>query len=148
MKKRVNNFVFMFITILLSVSALSLTVKADQPFMQAARNDLTKAMGFLRKATADKGGHRQNAINLVARATNEVNAGIEYDRRNENHFIETDLLTADQRNMQKAKDFLHSALRNLERATADKGGHRQKAMDLIRDAINEVQKGIDYDRRN
>ena len=54
----------------------------------------------------------------------------------------------DQPNMQIAKDHLEKALANLERATADKGGYRVNAMQLVRDAIAEVQRGIEYDRNN
>ena len=41
---------------------------------------------------------------------------------------------------------LESAKNNLERATADKGGHRAKALDFVKDAISEVKKGIDAAR--
>ena len=55
---------------------------------------------------------------------------------------------ADQPNMQIAKQHLEKALANLERATADKGGYRANAMQIVREAIAEVQRGIEYDRRN
>lgn len=54
----------------------------DQPMMTAARNDLNKAENSLRKATADKGGHRERAMNLVRAAIDEVNKGIAFDRSN------------------------------------------------------------------
>jgi hypothetical protein len=38
---------------------------------------------------------------------------------------------------------LQSAQHNLDQATADKGGHRGKAIDLIKAAIDEVNKGIE-----
>jgi hypothetical protein len=41
---------------------------------------------------------------------------------------------------------LREARAALREATADKGGHRQKALDLIEEAINQVQAGIDYGR--
>lgn len=110
------------------------------------------------KATADKGGHRQNALDLVSRAISSVNNGIAYDQQNpnnrrrrnndvdlsENNFVPV----ADQYNMQQAKNQLQSALNNLQKASPDKGGYRTQAIDLVRDAISETQKGIDYDRRN
>jgi len=34
----------------------------------------------------------------------------------------------------------------LQQATSDKGGHRQKAIDFVNDAISEVKKGIDAAR--
>ena len=42
--------------IILTVSMLSLPVRADQPFMRAAKDNLNDAMKYLKKATADKGG--------------------------------------------------------------------------------------------
>ncbi len=55
---------------------------------------------------------------------------------------------ADQPHMQAALEALRTAQRELAEATADKGGHRVKAERLIRDAIVEVEKGIEFDRRH
>lgn len=55
---------------------------------------------------------------------------------------------ADQPRMQAALDALRNAERELEAATPDKGGHRQKAMRLVRQAIAEVERGIKFDRRH
>lgn len=43
------------------------------------------------------------------------------------------------KDLQKAKE-------NLEQASADKGGHRVKAIKLIQQAISEIHAGIQYDR--
>jgi hypothetical protein len=56
--------------------------------------------------------------------------------------------TADQPHMQAALDHLRQAKVSLERATPDKGGHREAAMRLVNDAIGEVEKGITFDRRH
>lgn len=53
-----------------------------------------------------------------------------------------------QPHMQAALDHLRDARAQLEQASADKGGHRVKAIELINQAIDEVQAGIRYDRRN
>jgi uncharacterized iron-regulated protein len=119
----------------------------DQPFMRAARADLQTAKSELQRATPDKGGHRVKAMTLVNQAIAQVNQGIAFDRRH-NHAsavtVET-LFAArpDQPHMQAALAALESAKNNLERATSDKGGHRQNALDLVKDAISEVKKGID-----
>lgn len=47
--------------------------------------------------------------------------------------------------MQAALQKLRAARRHLEQATPDKGGHRGKAMDLVGQAIGEVEAGIAYD---
>ena len=50
--------------------------------------------------------------------------------------------------MQAALEALRQAHRELEQASSDKGGHRGKAMELVTQAIAEVEKGIQFDRRN
>jgi hypothetical protein len=46
--------------------------------------------------------------------------------------------------MEQALAELHGALRELRHATSDKGGHKGRAIGLIKQAIDEVQAGIDY----
>jgi hypothetical protein len=108
----------------------------DQPFMEAARADLQKAKSELQMATRDKGGHRAKAVDLVNRAIGQVNAGIQYARRH-NHAA-----APDQPHMQAALDALQSARNNLDKANADKGGHRANAIQLVNDAIAEVRLGM------
>ena len=141
-------------TILVVVMLLGIVAIAgaapDQPFMRAARGDLQTARSELQKATPDKGGHRVKAIGLVNSAIAEVNAGIAFDRRH-NHAstLNAEELFAgalDQPHMQTALAALESAKNNLDRATADKGGHRARAIDYVKDAISEVRKGIDAGR--
>jgi hypothetical protein len=55
---------------------------------------------------------------------------------------------ADQPYMQAARDSLLVEQRHLEEAAADKGGHREKAIRLIKNAITEVDRGIEYYRRH
>ena len=112
----------------------------DQPFMEAARADLQKAKSELQMATRDKGGHRAKAVDLVNRAIGQVNAGIQYARRH-NHAA-----APDQPHMQAALDALQSARNNLDKANADKGGHRANAIQLVNDAIAEVRLGIQAGR--
>ena len=140
-------------SILTLVMLLSIVVIAgavpDQPYMRAARGNLINARNELQRATPDKGGHRVNAIGLVNSAIAEVNAGIAFDRRH-NHpspVAPEELFAApDQPHMQNALTALESARDNLDHATADKGGHRAKAIDYVKDAISEVRKGIDAGR--
>ena len=54
--------------------------------------------------------------------------------------------SADQPHMKAALGHLESAKAELEVATADKGGHRAKAIGLVNDAIAQVKKGIEFDR--
>ena len=47
--------------------------------------------------------------------------------------------------MTAAIQHLREAQRNLELATHNKGGHRENALQLIDQAITEVEAGIQYD---
>jgi hypothetical protein len=123
------------LTVVLGLIVVANALPPDQPFMEAARTDLQRARAELQLATRDKGGHRGKAVSLVSQAIGQVTAGIDYAKRH-NH------AAPDQPHMQAALDALRSAQTNLEKATADKGGHRAKAMDLVKQAIDEVKLGI------
>ena len=56
--------------------------------------------------------------------------------------------SADQPRMQAALEHLRVARTELEKAERDKGGHRENALRLTRDAIAEVERGISYDRHH
>jgi hypothetical protein len=62
--------------------------------------------------------------------------------------LPTRVKAADQPHMQAALEALRTAQRELHEATADKGGHRVKAERLVSDAIAEVEKGIEFDRKH
>ena len=51
-----------------------------------------------------------------------------------------------QPHMRAAADELRAARQELNAANSDKGGHRVRAIEIIDDAINEVQAGMDYAR--
>ena len=135
--------------IIFGVVAIAAAVP-DQPFMKAARGDLNTARNQLQQATPDKGGHRVKAIGLVNSAIAEVNAGIAFDRlHNHASTLNAEEMFAgapDQPHMQTALIALESAKNNLDKATADKGGHRVKAIDYVKDAISEVKEGIESGR--
>jgi lipopolysaccharide export LptBFGC system permease protein LptF len=56
--------------------------------------------------------------------------------------------SADQPHMQAALEHLRAAKGELEKAEADKGGHRVKALSLVNDAIAQVERGVGYDRHH
>ena len=57
--------------------------------------------------------------------------------------------SAYQGNMEHALAALFQALESLRQATPNKGGHRESAMDLIQQAVVQVQQGIEFaDRRD
>jgi hypothetical protein len=51
----------------------------------------------------------------------------------------------DQPHMQEALRRLQAAAEELQRATHDKGGHREKDLEVIRLAVQDVNEGIQYD---
>ncbi|WP_041367694.1 hypothetical protein [Methylocella silvestris] len=53
-----------------------------------------------------------------------------------------------QGNMERALGALQDAFGSLQAATPNKGGHRERAMDLIQRAIAQVQEGIDFANAN
>ncbi len=56
--------------------------------------------------------------------------------------------SADQPHMQAALEHLRAARAELDKADADKGGHRMKAIALVNDAISQVEKGVGFDRHH
>ena len=56
--------------------------------------------------------------------------------------LSTSTADAAQPHMSKALNDLQAALNQLQAALPDKGGHRVKAMALVRDAIDETTKGM------
>jgi hypothetical protein len=54
------------------------TAYAVQLHMVNARDDLQQSLTQLQQAIPDKGGHRDQAINLVEQAIGQVNLGIQY----------------------------------------------------------------------
>lgn len=50
-----------------------------------------------------------------------------------------------QPHMEHALKDLENAKAQLEKAEHDKGGHRAKAVELVKQAISEVREGIEYD---
>ena len=55
-------------------------------------------------------------------------------------------VSAAQPHMVSALDHLRLARTELDKALADKGGHREAAIKLVNDAIAEVKAGIEYSR--
>lgn len=63
--------------------------------------------------------------------------------------LDASTASAYQGNMEHALSSLYQAVASLREATPNKGGHRERAMDLIQQAIDQVQQGIEFaDRRD
>jgi len=62
----------------IGANALVSSARANQPFMVAALEALRAAKGNLIQAEPNKGGHRDNAIQLVNQAIAQVEEGIAF----------------------------------------------------------------------
>lgn len=62
--------------------------------------------------------------------------------------LATHALAEPQPHMRAALNALENARAQLEKASADKGGHRVKAIALVNEAIEQVKKGIDFDNKH
>ena len=82
---------------------------------------------------------RGKAAALVEQAITQVRQGIAYARTHKHHVVTS---SPDQPHMQASLTALNNAKANLDKANADKGGHRGKAIDLVKAAIDEVNLGI------
>ncbi|HEV8432351.1 MAG TPA: hypothetical protein VGR95_02985 [Thermoanaerobaculia bacterium] len=68
------------LVVLLAASFVAGRVHAAQNHMVAARDQLRATRTELRAAVADKGGHRERAMEIIDRAIAQVDEGIEYAR--------------------------------------------------------------------
>ena len=70
----------LLLVLVLAAGFIAGQLSAAQPHMQAALKNLRQARANLNSASADKGGHRNRAIDLVNQAIDQVEAGVAYDR--------------------------------------------------------------------
>lgn len=115
------------------------TPKASDPnyakFQQALKA-LQSAKSALTAARADKGGWRVKAISYTDQAITRVQKAVWLANPDRDP------------NMVQALSELKNVEKTLLKATGDKGGHRAKALGLVRQAIQETQLGLEYDRKN
>ena len=78
MKNRL--FPILTLVVLLAGSFVAGRVHAAQNHMVAARDQLRAARSELHAAVADKGGHRERAIDIIDRAIAQVDEGINFAR--------------------------------------------------------------------
>jgi len=68
------------VSILVLIAMSFAPADARQPYMDSALAHLREARASLQRATPNKGGHRERAIDLVNQAIAQVEAGIRYAR--------------------------------------------------------------------
>jgi hypothetical protein len=133
-------------------------VAADngQPKMEAALQALAQAKHAVETASPNKGGHREQAIGLIQQAIDAVNAGIQYAAANPTEVGEPEGAAAPepvneavpgaegQPHMAQGIVELREARRQLREAKHDKGGYRAQALELTRQAIEQLKEGIRF----
>jgi hypothetical protein len=133
-------------------------VAADngQPKMQAALAALQQAQSETQAASANKGGHRENALGLIQQAIEAVNAGMQWAAAHPTEMgaaegpaaeeaVNENVPGADrQPHMHNAIVQLREARRQLREAKADKGGYRVRGLELIQQAMVQLREGINF----
>lgn len=124
--------------------------------MQAALAALQRADTSLQRATPNKGGHRERAIQLVRQAMGAVDAGMRFAAAHPTEMggaegaampepVDANVPGAErQPNMAQAVVELREARRQLREAKRDKGGYRVQALNAIEQALVEVREGIRF----
>jgi hypothetical protein len=77
--KRHSVKILAVVIVALGLLAPRFTFPEDQPHMQEALRHLQAAAEELQRATHDKGGHREKALEATQQAIQHVNEGIRYD---------------------------------------------------------------------
>jgi hypothetical protein len=136
-------------------------VAADngQPKMRATLDALSQAHRELEAASPNKGGHRERALEIVGSAMSEVQAGIEYVNAHPTEIgpvepeappepVDQDVKgAANQPHMGQAMVQLREAHVQLTEAKGDKGGHRKRALELIKQAEQQIREGIRFSNK-
>lgn len=124
--------------------------------MQAAFAALQRADASLQRASPNKGGHRERAIQLVRQAMGAVDAGMRYAAAHATEVglgegpalpepVDQNVPGAErQPNMAQAVVELREARRQLREAKANKGGYRVQGLNLIQQALTQVWEGIRF----
>jgi hypothetical protein len=127
-----------------------------QPKMQAALSALQQAQSEAQAAEANKGGHRERALEQIQIAIDAVNQGIQWAAQ---HASETGIDDGPaeaepvdeevkggqgQPHMANAIVALREARRQLKEARHDKGGLRRKGLHAINEALKQLREGMHF----
>lgn len=143
LNKRKSLIVLLGSLILIAGSSMLALGKTD-PYMKSTRTQLMKARAHLFAGEKDKGGHREQAIAFTAAAIDEATAAMKSSHHSSNvdgsEIVATTALPKVGSHMRKALIHLKQAKENLGAAAADSAGRREKIMELIDKAIEQVEK--------
>jgi Purple acid Phosphatase, N-terminal domain len=124
------------------------------PKMREALYALQQARMNLQQAAQQFSGHRQKALDLVEQAIQEIHSGFQFAQQgitnpggaaNQQSYVQPLAASADNTSyprMTNAQRDLEQARNALQQAAHHFGGHRQKALDDITQALQEISLGI------
>jgi hypothetical protein len=127
-----------------------------QPRMQAALDSLMHAQQEASAAEANKGGHREKALEDIQHAIDATHAGMDYAASHateegapegpaQDEPVDENVKGAGgQPHMAAAVVALREARKQLHDAKHDKGGFRDKAIEATNHAIKQLKEGIHF----
>ena len=157
---RFNQKIAALIAVIISLSMLTMPVSASNVLltgeMAAAKSDLETALSFLNKANVDKGSFRDKAIAATKSAISSAKNNItSLNKRKSDVFTGgnddfnvtppvMEMSISDTKNIQEAKTYLTSALKNMQNAAPDAVGYSTKAISYVNNAIDAVNNLLHY----
>ena len=155
-----NQKIAALIAVIISLSMFTIPISASNKLltgeMAAAKRDLETALNFLNKANVDQGGFRDKAILATKEAINSAKNNItSLNKRKSDVFTGgnddfnvtppvMEMSISDTKNIQEAKTYLTSALKNIQNAVPDAVGYRTKAITYVNNAIDAVNNVLHY----
>ena len=112
--------------------------------VENVRDGIQSAIRQLQADQRDYGGHRVAAIDDLTRAEHELDLGLAFDRTREPGGERPG--ERSDRNVEAVIDGLNNIESQLSADQRDYGGHRVSAIDDIRQAINQLQAALQFDR--
>lgn len=152
------------IVLIVSAAALSLAQTTPPPVKGGGENRLmrqsdrqcNRAVTIMQAALPIYHGHRVRAIEITKIAIDEINLGLHNDTKDTSASVQQRLgglknlnepggnykkgqINNSNKRMVKAQGILTKAQANLTAAPKDYGGHRARALQLVNQALNEIQ---------
>ncbi len=139
-----------------AVAAAPIAADNGQPRMKAAMAALEHAQSEVQAASANKGGHREQALTLISQAMDAVRAGEQYAAAHPGEVgaaegpaapepVDEDVPGGErQPHMAAGIVALREARKQLHDAKHDKGGHRAQAIGLVNQAIAQLKEGMRF----
>jgi hypothetical protein len=127
----------------------------DQPMIREAQQALQQARNELQQAAPQFAGHRDKALQYVSQAMQELNLAVQfaaqrgtanpYSAANDQGYVQPMSSSGNDTGyprMTNAQQALEQARNALQQAGSQFGGHKQRAIEQINQALQEINLGI------